>query len=318
VPDSGIPREWVEAARAVVQNYRAPSRVDGRFWELSGALIRCGECGRAMETVTRTARKKSGGKYVFCYYRCREGNRKRETCANNRSVRSDWAHPAVWGLISVLLSDPERVRHGLERMLEEERQGMRENPEREKRWWREKLAEVERRRGGYLDLAADGLMSRDELREKLSKLEETREAARQELEEIEGRQACLRELERGKDTLLQSYASMVTGVLGELTPEERHRIYNILRLNVLSLPDKTLEVTGVLGADPSWGHLGWCRRHRASCWRALFGDQRQLGCHPPHLRHGPRPARRRRRGHGGLRGGSPTGSTHPANPCGQS
>ena len=225
-----------------------------------------------METVTRTARKKSGGKYVFCYYRCREGNRRRETCANNRSVRSDWAHPAVWDLISGLLSDPERVRRSLERMLEEERQGMREDPEREKKKWLEKLAEVDRRRGGYLDLAADGLMSRDELRGKLSDLEEARESARRELEAIDGHQARLRELGRGQDSLLESYTSMVPGAFDELTPEERHRVYNMLRLNVLARSDKTLEVSGMLGADPSLGTPGLVStsNHRPKpSWRHL-------------------------------------------------
>src|SRR5215210_1473195 len=103
IPDAGIPLEWVEAARTVLSQCRSPSKVDGRFWELSGALMRCGECGRAMEALVKTARRKSGGKYTFCYYRCREGNRRRKTCSNSRCIRSDKTHIAVWGLISGLL-----------------------------------------------------------------------------------------------------------------------------------------------------------------------------------------------------------------------
>ena len=181
IPDAGIPLEWVEAARAMLAQCRSPSRVDGRFWELSGALMRCGECGRAMEAMVKTARKKSGGKYVFCYYRCREGNRRRETCSNNRCIRSDRAHAAVWGLISELLSEPERLREGLEAMIEEERKGMRGDPERESKAWLQKLAEVDRKRDGYLELAAEGFLGREELRAKLAALEETRETAEREL-----------------------------------------------------------------------------------------------------------------------------------------
>jgi site-specific DNA recombinase len=106
VPDAGIPLEWIEAARAMLAQCRSPSKVDGRFWELSGALMRCGECGRAMEAMIKTARKKSGGKYVFCYYRCREGNRRRETCSNNRCIRSDHAHAAMWELVSGSCPNP--------------------------------------------------------------------------------------------------------------------------------------------------------------------------------------------------------------------
>src|SRR5215217_5311970 len=177
VPDAGIPLEWVDAARAMLAQCRSPSKVDGRFWELSGALMRCGECGRAMEAMVKTARKKSGGKYVFCYYRCREGNRRRETCSNNKCIRSDWAHAAVWELVSGLLSEPERLREGLEAMIEEERNGLRGDPEHESKHWLKKLAEIESKRDGYLELAAEGFMRREELRTKLAALEETRETA---------------------------------------------------------------------------------------------------------------------------------------------
>jgi len=53
VPGSGIPREWVKAARTAIAGCRSSSKVGGRFWELSGALMRCGVCERAMEPVDR-------------------------------------------------------------------------------------------------------------------------------------------------------------------------------------------------------------------------------------------------------------------------
>ncbi|MDQ4064212.1 MAG: hypothetical protein M3122_10130 [Actinomycetota bacterium] len=34
IPDSGIPREWVGAAREALNNYRRPARVGDREWEL--------------------------------------------------------------------------------------------------------------------------------------------------------------------------------------------------------------------------------------------------------------------------------------------
>ena len=72
--------------------------------------MRCGVCKRAMEPVDRYYRTRSGKKGVICYYRCREANRRKETCPNNKSIRSDKVHPEVWNLVSGLLSDPERLR----------------------------------------------------------------------------------------------------------------------------------------------------------------------------------------------------------------
>jgi hypothetical protein len=125
-----------------------------------------------MEPVDCYYRTKTGKRGVVFYYRCREGNRRKETYPNNRSIhrsiRSDRAHPAVWYLVSGLLSDPERLRAGLDAMIEDERGALRGDPEREARAWLERLAALDRKRSGYLDLAAEGIIGRDELRAKLA------------------------------------------------------------------------------------------------------------------------------------------------------
>jgi len=50
VPDPGVPREWVDAAREAIRENRRPSSAGRRFWELSGGILRCGGCGYAMMT----------------------------------------------------------------------------------------------------------------------------------------------------------------------------------------------------------------------------------------------------------------------------
>lgn len=43
---------------------------------------------------------------------------------------------------------------------------------------------------------------------------------------------------------------MVSEALGALEPEERHRVYNMLRLlRTVAFPDGTLEVSGALGEE---------------------------------------------------------------------
>jgi site-specific DNA recombinase len=252
---SGIPLEWVDAARTAIAGYRSPSKLGGRFWELSGALMRCGVCKRAMEPVDRYYRTRSGKKGVICYYRCREANRRKETCPNNKSIRSDKAHPEVWDLVSGLLSDPERLRKGLDAMIDEQRATLRGDPEREAKVWFERLAALDRKRGGYLDLAAEGIMDRDELRVKLAELQEDRERANREIAAIEGRRERLEQMERDRDTIMEHYAGTIPGSLNDLGPEERHKIYKMLRLEVLAYPDKSLQVSGAIlvGAEENEG-----------------------------------------------------------------
>src|SRR5215218_9207224 len=243
---SGILLEWVDAARTTIAGYRSPSKLGGRFWELSGALMRCGVCKRAVEPVDRYYRTRSGKKGVICYYRCREANRRKETCPNNKSIRSDKAHPEVWDLVSGLLSEPERLRKGLDAMIEEQRGALRSDPELEAKAWLERLTALDRKRGGYLDLAAEGIMNRDELRAKLAELQEDRDTAEREIAAIEGRRERLEQMERDRDAVMEHYAGVVPESFDGLLPEERHQVYKMLRLEVLAYPDKSLEVHGAI------------------------------------------------------------------------
>ena len=87
--------------------------------------------------------------------------------------------------------------------------------------------------------------SDEELAAALSELDEIRETAERELETARARGEALQRLEHDRDALMESYAGMVVEALEDLAPEERHRIYKLLRLGVRFRPDWPLEITGV-------------------------------------------------------------------------
>ena len=246
VPDAGIPRESVEMARHIVSNNVACSSGGDRFWELSGGVLRCEECGRRMRTSV--TRKKDGKRYF--YYSCAKRREGRESLCHNRKMhRAERIESMVWGLVSELLSDPEKVRVGLEKMIVRERNGSRGDLNWEARVWAEKLAEADRMRAGYQELAAKGLMTLEELGARLGELENTRRRATHELDVIRQRCGRLEELERDRDVLMESYAGAVPEALENVEPEERHRVYEMLRLRVAAHPDGTLEVRGILSGN---------------------------------------------------------------------
>ena len=104
----------------------------------------------------------------------------------------------MWGVISELLLDPENLSTGLEEMIERERRGLRGDPDREARAWAEKLAEVDRKHSRFQDMAAEGLISFDELKAKLAALEETRNIAQCEIIGLENTRERILQLERDK------------------------------------------------------------------------------------------------------------------------
>jgi site-specific DNA recombinase len=245
VPDPGIPRAWVDAAREAIEDNAKPSANAHRVWELSGGILYCGECGCRMNVHTTTDKRRG---YAHHYYRCAKRMRHgaQHSCAHAKHHRAEALESAVWGLVRALLEDPARLKAGLEELIEQERAGMRGDPDREEATWLEKLSEAEQERRGYLRLAAKGHMTDDDLAEALAELEDTRGTAERELHSIRGRKAELEELERDRDVLLESYAGMVPEALDSFSPEERRQVYGMLRLKVEVAADGSVEARGVL------------------------------------------------------------------------
>ncbi len=247
VPDSGIPREWVDRARVAIADNRRPSSAGLRFWELSGGILRCGSCGRAMQSTSIP----STGR-VHHYYRCPKRVRDGKAgCENGKNPRADYAEPLVWEEVSTLLKDPERLKVGLEAMIERKRSLLRDNPEREAAVWIEKLEEFTHKRAAYQDQQAAGLMTLDELAARLSELEDARLTVEWELTKLRGAQEEIETLEDDASALLASYERAAPEDLDALAPVERHHVYRLMRLEVLSRPDRSLEARGDVPLDVS-------------------------------------------------------------------
>jgi chromosome segregation ATPase len=150
----------------------------------------------------------------------------------------------VWDVISGLLKEPERLHAGLDAIIERERASAHGDPEAEMKLWLDKLAEVDRKRTRYQEMAAEDLIGFDELRERIAELEETRRTADRELRALRGRQEQIRQLEEDRHALLEQYASLVPDALDELDATERQHVYRMLRVEALITPDGSLEVCG--------------------------------------------------------------------------
>jgi chromosome segregation ATPase len=162
---------------------------------------------------------------------------------------------AVWRVVSGLLKDPQTLRVGLEEMMARERRGLRRDPDAQAKTWLSKIAEANRMRAGYQELAAKGLMTFEELGEKLTQLNADKATAEQELADIRKRRETVEGLERDKDTLLKSLADMTPEALDELAPEERHRIYKMMKLRASALLDGGVEVNGIIAPVDEVGVL---------------------------------------------------------------
>ena len=219
---SGLTREMVERAREAVKDNRAPSAVGDRFWELSGGLLFCSECERRMICY----RREGSTGTTHHYYRCRPGSTIDETpCPNRRSHRAGEVEGQVWAAVSGVVNEEDRLREVFDEGIEA--LGEMGSPERLGAL-AQTIADLDRRKEGYWDLAASGDMPKEIMRAKVSELEEQRVACSREMEAIKGDAALVAEVGRLRDTLIDG---LRRGYWRQhRTPEERRRLYNRMGL----------------------------------------------------------------------------------------
>lgn len=85
VPDAGVPREVVEAARESLENNARPSAAGERSWELSGGIVRCGVCGLHMRIRSAWNGKDPTHRY---YYTCGKSNADKTACHHRKNHRA--------------------------------------------------------------------------------------------------------------------------------------------------------------------------------------------------------------------------------------
>ena len=224
-----LPRALVDRARkALEENSRSfPRKNLARGWELR-ELVRC-SCGSKMRTLTT----KTGDGPSYHYYTCGRRRTLGKMCScTQKSLRSSEVEPLVWDFVSDLLTDPEKIRSGMEALIEQEQATEPRDLEREAKFWTKKLAECTRLRSAYQDQQAAGLMTLQELGVKLEELENGGREAERELTALKAHQQRVENLEKDRDALLQSMSEMVPGALENLDGEEKNRLYRMLRLEV--------------------------------------------------------------------------------------
>jgi site-specific DNA recombinase len=249
VPDSGIPRDLVLAARNAIKENKKCSNAGQYFWELTGGIMRCSECGVAMATNRIPGREAR-------YYRCtRRYGRGVKACSMGKNFRGETTEATVWNFISGILKDPERLRRGLNQMVAKEHSPSSLDAEKEEKQWTKKLSDIECQKDRLLDLYLDQGVEKERYEIKRLELERAAKTVQAELERIRNRQSRIRQLERDRDALLETYTRMVPTHIDGLSPEERHRIYKMMNLSLLGHRDGTLEI--------SWAYDGG-QSHRSN------------------------------------------------------
>jgi site-specific DNA recombinase len=166
VPDSGIPCELVEAARATVKYNRRAAKAGERTWELSGGIFRCGCCGRALCSVPV-----GGAKRRRYYYRCpNRATNGPEACRMRKYFRAETIEAKAFEVVRWALTHPKELRADLDRMIELHGKAAGGDPDRESRHWLRRLEEADNKRSRFQHAYAEGVINLEDLGSRLKEL----------------------------------------------------------------------------------------------------------------------------------------------------
>ncbi len=186
------------------------------------------------------------GRGPYHYYTChKRRERARKDPCREPSLRAEKVEPLIWEFVSGMLGDPERIRAGMDRLIERERGTRRGDADEEKKTWAKQIAEAVRLRGAYQEQQAAGLMTLEELGVKLAEVEDVHRRDQAELAALGEGEKRVAELERDREALLRGWSERVLEALESLSGAECNRVYRLLRLGV-QVCEGGFEVSGAL------------------------------------------------------------------------
>jgi hypothetical protein len=245
VPDSGVRREWVDNAREIIKYNHRSTNKHYRYWELTGRILYCGVCGRRMtgHSMSTNRQGRPQGKRRYFYYVCPKKRLDHKHACMNKGHRAESLEQRIAEAVTKLFEDPARLEQQAKERIEREREAMRD-PEEEIRALTERLEQATATRRNYQDQQAAGLMTLDELGERLCELDETRDTLRRELEAARDRGERIEELERERMFILGFYVGFAHYDVSGFQSEERRRLYEALGLKVVVNREGDIEVRG--------------------------------------------------------------------------
>ena len=198
-------------------------------------LVSCAKCGYALyRTSTRSSAR------AIHYYRCLGSDAWRRlsgSVCNNRPVRQDLLDGVVWTEIVRLLEDPELIHNELDRRLAAAREA--DPTKRREEALRRDLVRIRKSIDRLLTAYQEGLLSLDELRQRLPNLRRREQADNAEMQAIVDQSVDRATYLRLAETLT-TFLARLRSSADALDVSERQRVLRLLVKEILVSDDKII------------------------------------------------------------------------------
>lgn len=240
VPDAGMPREVVMAARERIKDNRSPSRADSRFWELSGGILRCAECGRALQAFSVRG---------YHYYRCRGQYERIERCPMRKNFRAERIEHKVLHAVLDVVKDRDALIQKATEDFEARRRELTRAGGTDEAHWQGRLDRLEGQRLDFFRQAARGVLSDGQLDALVAEVDAQQEPIERAMAEYRSRADTLKELEQCHARTVLLIKDGKWAEIGITEPEARRQRYLEIGLTVEAHADESLQLSWGLAGD---------------------------------------------------------------------
>ena len=243
IPNAGIAPETVSEARRRLSENVSTSKAGDRVWELSGGILRCAECGRAMQ-ASRIKYRNPKQKTHF-YYRCQSmTNGKADKCPMRKSVNADRIESEVWDAVRQLVDDKITLLDKMRSHFDARRRELRGPGVNSKKLIRRRT-ELEQRWLKFQDAFAADAISAADLKAHRIEIDNKREQIEKALERSRNVESELLALEEAEAELEERITSGDETLKDTPPGEERQELYRDFNLRVHVGADAVPRISGV-------------------------------------------------------------------------
>jgi len=244
VVSSGIPREVIEEARAVLKSNRQTQPSKHRVYELAG-FLRCAHCGNLMSG----GRRRSGSRYRY-YYRCSLNQREgRGGCEMYKNLRAEQTEEAVLHAVLDAVKDRDELIRRAEEDYEAERRRVLRPGSVDIAALRRERDELEGQRMAYFRQAARGRLTDRQLDALVSEVDHQQKHLDRLVQEHEDREYRLEHLEAGFEKTVDLIRRGRWHELGITEPQARNARYREIGLSAEAAVDGSIRLSWRFGEE---------------------------------------------------------------------
>lgn len=235
-----ISQEIWDKAQAIMKNRsKQPNRIHSGEYPLTG-LLKCPSCGAGMVLGRTTNRNKDGTKRVLEYYVCGAWKNKGTAVCNSNGIRTEYADQYVLNKIATFANNDQLIKDVVERL----NQSYQETTEpflKEYKAIEKEIHKIEARKEKVLGLYEEGILSKEELVQRLKNLNEEKKLLEERLVPIEQRLRTNNQQEISFKIVKEVMENFVTCFNETITTDQKKRLLQLLINKITINKDRKIE-----------------------------------------------------------------------------